>query len=52
MASSGQNPEWVPLAVEEMLRYRFHNAKRHRTVKQDNQLLGVDLKKEMLSSPG
>ncbi|CAM4385049.1 cytochrome P450 [Paenibacillus xylanexedens] len=40
-----QNPEWVPLAVEEMLRYRFHNAKRHRTVKQDNQLLGVDLKK-------
>lgn len=40
-----QSPELVPLAVEEMLRYRFHNAKRNRTVKQDNQLLGVDLKK-------
>ncbi|WP_336779924.1 cytochrome P450 [Paenibacillus illinoisensis] len=40
-----QNPELVTLAVEEMLRYRFHNAKRHRTVKKDNQLLGVDLKK-------
>jgi cytochrome P450 len=35
----------VPKAVEEMLRYRFHVSKRHRTVKQDNDLLGVDLKK-------
>jgi len=35
----------IPLAVEEMLRYRFHNAKRHRTVKKDNNLLGVELKK-------
>lgn len=35
----------VPKAVEEMLRYRFHVSKRHRTVKQDNDLLGVSLKK-------
>ncbi|MGF7031632.1 cytochrome P450 [Paenibacillus mucilaginosus] len=39
------NPELTPLAVEEMLRYRFHCSKRHRTVKQDNDLLGVELKK-------
>ncbi|MEC0244298.1 cytochrome P450 [Paenibacillus chitinolyticus] len=35
----------VPKAVEEMLRYRFHISKRHRTVKQDNHLLGAELKK-------
>ncbi|GGA32757.1 cytochrome P450 [Kroppenstedtia guangzhouensis] len=35
----------VPKAVEEMLRYRFHISKRDRTVKQDNQLLGPELKK-------
>ncbi|WP_338453391.1 cytochrome P450 [Niallia oryzisoli] len=37
--------ELVPDAVEEMLRYRFHMSRRDRTVKQDNDLLGVDLKK-------
>lgn len=37
--------ELVPNAVEEMLRYRFHMSRRDRTVKQDNHLLGVDLKK-------
>jgi cytochrome P450 len=35
----------VPQVVEEMLRYRFHVARRERTVKQDNDLLGVNLKK-------
>ncbi|WP_341282714.1 cytochrome P450 [Paenibacillus sp. FSL H8-0537] len=40
-----KDPSLVPLAVEEMLRFRFHCSKRHRTVKQDNNLLGVDLKK-------
>ncbi|SDK13500.1 hypothetical protein SAMN05428961_101883 [Paenibacillus sp. OK060] len=40
-----ENPELIPFAVEEMLRYRFHNAKRHRTVKKGNDLLGVELKK-------
>lgn len=35
----------VPNAVEEMLRYRFHISKRERFVKEDNNLLGVDLKK-------
>lgn len=39
------NIELVPNAVEEMLRYRFHMSRRDRTVKQDNQLLGVELKK-------
>ncbi|MVO98298.1 cytochrome P450 [Paenibacillus lutrae] len=39
------NLDLVPNAVEEMLRYRFHISKRHRTVKQDNNLLGVELKK-------
>ncbi len=39
------NLQLVPKAVEEMLRYRFHISKRDRTVKQDNNLLGVDLKK-------
>lgn len=39
------NLELVPNAVEEMLRYRFHLSRRDRTVKQDNNLLGVDLKK-------
>ncbi|CAM4437915.1 cytochrome P450 [Paenibacillus tarimensis] len=39
------DPELVPKAVEEMLRYRFHVSKRHRTVKQDNDSLGVPLKK-------
>lgn len=37
--------ELVPNAVEEMLRYRFHLSRRDRTVKQDNDLLGVKLKK-------
>ncbi|MDR6721589.1 cytochrome P450 [Paenibacillus amylolyticus] len=35
----------VPNTVEEMLRYRFQISKRHRTVKQDNDVLGVQLKK-------
>jgi cytochrome P450 len=37
--------ELVPNAVEEMLRYRFHMSRRDRTVKQENNLLGVELKK-------
>ncbi len=37
--------ELVPNAVEEMLRYRFHTSRRDRTVKQDNNLLGHELKK-------
>jgi len=37
--------ELVPNAVEEMLRYRFHMSRRDRTVKQDNNLLGTELKK-------
>lgn len=40
-----QQPELVTNTVEEMLRYRFHISKRHRTVKQDNDVLGVNLKK-------
>jgi cytochrome P450 family 106 len=36
--------ELVPNAVEEMLRYRFHMSRRDRTVKKDNNLLGVELK--------
>ncbi|USK28223.1 cytochrome P450 [Bacillus sp. CMF21] len=39
------NLELVPHAVEEMLRYRFQMSRRDRTVKQDNNLLGVELKK-------
>lgn len=39
------DPALAPKAVEEMLRYRFHISKRHRTVKQDNSVLGVELKK-------
>ncbi|MCM3537667.1 cytochrome P450 [Priestia endophytica] len=39
------NIELVPNTVEEMLRYRFHMSRRDRTVKQDNDLLGVPLKK-------
>lgn len=39
------NLDLIPNTVEEMLRYRFHVSKRHRTVKQDNDLLGVELKK-------
>jgi cytochrome P450 len=35
----------IPNAVEEMLRYRFHISRRNRTVKVDNDLLGVELKK-------
>ncbi|MBM7651409.1 cytochrome P450 [Neobacillus cucumis] len=38
--------ELVPKAVEEMLRYRFHMSRRDRTVKQDNNLLGTELKKD------
>ncbi|MXQ55187.1 cytochrome P450 [Shimazuella alba] len=37
--------ELIPNAVEEMLRYRFHISRRNRTVKVDNDLLGVELKK-------
>ncbi|MEC0176604.1 cytochrome P450 [Paenibacillus favisporus] len=37
--------ELLPNTVEEMLRYRFHMAKMDRTVKQDNNVLGVELKK-------
>lgn len=37
--------ELVPKAIEEMLRYRFQIAKRDRTVKQDNDLLGLQMKK-------
>ncbi|MDQ0875748.1 cytochrome P450 [Paenibacillus sp. V4I3] len=37
--------ELVPKAVEEMLRYRFQISKRHRTVKEDNNILGIELKK-------
>ncbi|MEK3888355.1 cytochrome P450 [Bacillus sp. FSL K6-3431] len=39
------NPDLIPTAVEEMLRYRFHMSRRDRTVKKDNNLLGVNLKK-------
>ncbi len=39
------NMDLVPKAVEEMLRYRFNISKRERFVKQDNNLLGVELKK-------
>lgn len=39
------NRELLPNTVEEMLRYRFNIAKMDRTVKQDNNVLGVDLKK-------
>ncbi|MFY0761637.1 cytochrome P450 [Metabacillus dongyingensis] len=39
------NLELVQHAVEEMLRYRFQMSRRDRTVKQDNNLLGVELKK-------
>jgi len=39
------NVDLVPNAVEEMLRYRFQMSRRDRTVKQDNNLLGVELKK-------
>lgn len=39
------NRELLPNTMEEMLRYRFNIAKMDRTVKQDNNLLGVDLKK-------
>lgn len=39
------NRELLPNMVEEMLRYRFHIAKMDRTVKQDNDVLGVPLKK-------
>ncbi|MBB3111501.1 hypothetical protein FHS18_003569 [Paenibacillus phyllosphaerae] len=37
-------PGLVPQTVEEMLRYRFHISKRDRTVKQDNNALGIELK--------
>ena len=41
-----QDPALSAKAVEEMLRYRFHMSRRDRTVKQDNDLLGVPLKKD------
>ncbi|PAD28706.1 cytochrome P450 [Paenibacillus sp. 7523-1] len=40
-----QDPELVDNMVEEMLRYRFHISKRHRNVKEDNDVLGVKMKK-------
>ncbi|MDN8587595.1 cytochrome P450 [Chryseobacterium mucoviscidosis] len=40
-----KNPELIPNAVEEMLRYRFNISKMDRMVKKDNNLLGIDLKK-------
>lgn len=40
-----QDAGLIPNTVEEMLRYRFHISKMDRTVKQDNNLLGVELKK-------
>lgn len=39
-----ENLDLVPQAVEEMLRYRFNLIKLDRTVKKDNDLLGVELK--------
>ncbi|MFB9328984.1 cytochrome P450 [Paenibacillus aurantiacus] len=39
------DPGLVPQTVEEMLRYRFHISKRDRTVKQDTDVLGVEMKK-------
>ena len=39
------NRELLPNAIEEMLRYRFNIAKMDRTVKQDNHVLGVDMKR-------
>jgi cytochrome P450 len=39
------NRELLPNTVEEMLRYRFHVTRMDRTVKQDNKVLGVELKK-------
>lgn len=39
------NRELLPNTVEEMLRYRFHVTRMDRTVKQDNNVLGVELKK-------
>lgn len=39
------NPNLVPNFVEEMLRYRFQISKMDRTVKEDNDVLGVKLKK-------
>ncbi|GED70504.1 hypothetical protein BRE01_42060 [Brevibacillus reuszeri] len=39
------NINLVPLFVEEMLRYRFHISKMDRTVKEDNHVLGVHMKK-------
>ena len=39
------NRELLPNTVEEMLRFRFNIAKMDRTVKKDNDLLGVPLKK-------
>ncbi len=38
-------PELIPNAVEEMLRYRFQMGRRHRTVKKDHELFGVKMKK-------
>ncbi|MGG4267249.1 cytochrome P450 [Peribacillus simplex] len=40
-----ENLDLVPQAVEEMLRFRFHLVKLDRTVQEDNDLLGVELKK-------
>ncbi|CAH0288491.1 Cytochrome P450(MEG) [Peribacillus sp. Bi96] len=40
-----ENLDLVPQAVEEMLRFRFNLIKLDRTVQEDNDLLGVELKK-------
>ncbi|WP_411342726.1 cytochrome P450 [Paenibacillus sp. WLX1005] len=39
-----REPTLAAPTVEEMLRYRFHTGARHRTVKQDNELLGQTIK--------
>ncbi|NMM52592.1 cytochrome P450 [Paenibacillus aquistagni] len=44
-AEVAANRELLPNTVEEMLRYRFHHVRMDRTVKQDNDVLGVELKK-------
>lgn len=40
-----KQPEFIPNAIEEMLRYRFQMGRRHRTVKKDHELFGVKMKK-------
>jgi len=40
-----EHPEFIPNAVEEMLRFRFQMGRRDRTVKKDHELFGVKMKK-------